>query len=506
MEKTLSTPTFKNKEKYKMSIDSYFTNIKAGAELIQTLSSSLYKNAYYVLDELISNSYDADATKVEIQITKERLSILDNGAGMDRTGLENYLWLGYSDKREDRKTGKLSRYTIGKFGIGKLSMHVICNKCKIITIKNNVQRILILDFEKILSHKSLSDEQIKISECPTTNADGTIIELLGLKKTLDEVKAIRRITRNMPLSPEFQVIVNEQTLRPENIVKGKEFSIDLELKQAGRVTGKLIHSDAPLGEFAGVYIKVYGRTVNADDPNIFDLGRVITSPGTFLARLYCVLYADGLDDTVLATRNGFFEESPKFIEFKDAILRKIKEMTKDIQSSQSKEELSYEKKLLEDVTRHQIEKMLIGAELPEDFLVKYSRRNDAKQVMSNIKAIEEKKEEQTKKEGEHKKPEEKENQPRLIKIGNKRYKFELEPMGKQAYECILDVNKAIFYINIDHPQYLYSRREGSLPHHFRRVIIFEIARAISGDSLTEFVNQYSNMMLQEIAIEENNPS
>ncbi len=146
-----------------MSTESYSTSIKAGAELIQTLSSSLYKNAYYVLDELISNSYDADATKVEIQISQDRLAIQDNGVGMDRKGLENYLWLGYSDKRDDRRTGKLRRYTIGKFGIGKLSMHVICNKCKIITRKNGVQRILILDFEKILAHKSLGDEPINVT-------------------------------------------------------------------------------------------------------------------------------------------------------------------------------------------------------------------------------------------------------------------------------------------------------------------------------------------------------
>ena len=489
-----------------MLAESYSTSIKAGAELIQTLSSSLYKSGYYVLDELISNSYDADATKVEIQISQEKLLIFDNGIGMDRKGLENYLWLGYSEKREDRKTGKLRRYTIGKFGIGKLSMHVICNKCKITTKKSGVKRVLVLDFERILAHKALSDEQINVDECPTEETDGTAIELLGLKKTLDKEKAIRRIARNMPLSPEFQVIVNEQPLIPENIVKGKEFPINLDLKQAGKVTGKLIHSDAPLGEFAGVYIKVYGRTVNADDPNIFDLARVISSPGTFLARLYCVLHADGLDDIVLATRNGFFEESSKFVEFKEAVLRKIREVTKDIQTSQSREELDYEKQLLEDVIRHQVESMLKGAELPEDFLVRYSRRNDAKQVMSTIKAIEEHKQERQKKESDYTKPEEKEPPPRLIKIGNRRYKFELEPMGKQGYECILDAGKSTFYINIEHPQYMFSRREGSLPNHFRRVIIFEIARAISGDSLSEFVNQYAGMMLQEITIKENNLS
>lgn len=78
--------------------------------------------------------------------------------------------------------------------------------------------------------------------------------------------------------------------------------------------------------------------------------------------------ANGLDSAVLATRNGFSEESPAFIEFREAVLKRIREVTRDIQTSQTKEELNYEKRLLEDVIRHQIENMIKGAELPEDFL------------------------------------------------------------------------------------------------------------------------------------------
>ncbi len=92
-----------------MSIREYCTSFKARAELIQTLSSSLYENAYYVLDELVSNSYDADATKVDIDFSQARLTIRDDGVGMDRKDLENYLWLGYSEKREDKKTSNLRR-------------------------------------------------------------------------------------------------------------------------------------------------------------------------------------------------------------------------------------------------------------------------------------------------------------------------------------------------------------------------------------------------------------
>ncbi len=478
----------------------YYTSIRAGAELIQTLSSSLYKNAYYVLDELISNSYDADATKVEVNILKNKLTISDNGVGMDREGLENYLWLGHSEKRNDRRTGKLSRYTIGKFGIGKLSMHVICNRCKIMTRRNGVKSTLLLDFNKILSHKNLSEEQIHVDESSTNQLDGTTIELLGLKQVISKKKAIRRIARNMPLSPEFQVTINKELLKPEDIIKGTDYPIQLDLKLAGKVMGKLIYSDTPLGEFAGIYIKVYGRTVNADDPNILNLTHLVANPGA-IARLYCVLHADGLDDIVLATRNGFYEEAPKFIEFRKAICKQIKSVLDIIQISQSKEELSYENNLLEDVLKSQVENMLKGSELPTAFPSRYMKRKDAKRIKKTLKLIEKRRMERAQTQAITAKTIQKQVASRVIKIANKTFTFELESMGKNAYECVLDVDKSTFYINIDHPQYIYSRIEGSLAHHFRRVIIFEIARAISGDSLIEFTNQYESIM-QEMNLEE----
>ena len=484
-----------------MSTTSYSTSIKAGAHLIQTLSASLYKNAYYVLDELLSNSYDADATKIAITISSDKITIHDNGEGMDKEGLDNYLWLGYSAKQRDRKTRRLKRHTIGKFGIGKLSMHVICDRCKITTIKNGVSRFLTLNFDKILSRKGLSEEKIKVVEDATLEQEGTTVELTGLKKTIDAKKATRRIARNMPLSPDFQVVINGNLLKPEDIIKGSEHEIELDLPQTGEVKGKLIHSDTPLGEFAGIYIKVYGRTVNADDPNIFDLMNTIARPGTFIARLYGVISADGLDDIVLATRNGFKEDSLKFVEFRNAVLKRIREITGNIQKSHSREELEYERKLLEDVIRHQIQAMLKGAELPEDFLAKYSKRPDAERVRSTLRKVEKHERQREKTEKRQEKSDPQKPPPRIIRIGRKRFRFELAPMGREAYECILDDGHAVFYINTDHPQYLYSRREGSLAHHFRRVVVFEIARAISGDSASEFVNQYEGMMLQDIEIQ-----
>ncbi len=479
---------------------SYYTNIKAGADLIQTLSESLYKNAYYVFDELISNAYDADATKVKISVADDEIILFDNGDGMDKDGLEHYLWLGYSDKQRDRTTKRLKRFTIGKFGIGKLSMHVMCDRCQIETTRKGIKRTLILDFGSVLSYKGLSDEQIEVIETLAKKGEhGTTIRLIGLKKKIDKDRAIKRIIRNMPLSQNFQVQFNNKILKPEDIVKGRKFKISLDLPLAGKVHGKLVYSDVPLGDFAGVYVKVHVRTVNADEPNLLGLFNLVRCPETFLARLYCVVSANRLDDIILANRNGFKEDSPKFLEFRQAILKEIRRMTSEIGSIQSQEEVQYEDQLLGDIIKNQIKKLFLGADLQEGFLIRYQRHENPR-VKRLIEKIERQKAKQTEyRESRINRVSEKD---RIIRIGTKHFKFELANIGREAYECILDSQKAIFYINIDHPQYLFSRKEGSLSHHFRRVIVFEVAYLMSGELADELVTQYQNMMQQNIDVQE----
>ena len=478
---------------------SYYTNIKAGAELIQTLSESLYKNAYYVFDELISNAYDADATEVKIRMTGDDVVFWDNGDGMDKEGLEHYLWLGYSDKQRDRTTKRLKRFTIGKFGIGKLAMHVLCDRCQIETICRGIKRTLILDFKTILSYKGLSDGEIGVTETRAREGEtGTTIRLIGLKKEIDKNRAVKRITRNMPLNPDFQIKFDDEILRPEDVVKGKNYTICLTLPLTGEVNGRLIYSDVHLGDFAGVYVKVHGRTVNVDEPDLLDLFNSVHCQGTFLTRLYGVISANGLDDIILANRNGFNEDSPKFLEFKKAILKEIRKATSDIVRIQSREELQNEERLLGDIVNKQIRKLFEGADLLEIFTTRYRKHNNPK-VKRLVREIERKKAQQI---GYEPKANRVSERDRTIRIGIRRFKFELASIGKEAYECILDGQEAIFYVNIDHPQYLLSRKEGSLSHHFRRVIVFEVARLISGELADELVVQYQNMMLQNIDSQE----
>src|SRR5947209_4301765 len=78
--------------------------------------------------ELVKNSYDANATVVEVEIKTlasasggAHVRIADNGVGMSADEVEHHwLRLGYSAKRDDRFTARGRRKT-GEKGVGRIS-------------------------------------------------------------------------------------------------------------------------------------------------------------------------------------------------------------------------------------------------------------------------------------------------------------------------------------------------------------------------------------------------
>ena len=56
-----------------------------------TIGERLYSESIELIRELVNNAYDADATEVNLLLTDDRIEIRDNGTGMDREGLKQYL-------------------------------------------------------------------------------------------------------------------------------------------------------------------------------------------------------------------------------------------------------------------------------------------------------------------------------------------------------------------------------------------------------------------------------
>jgi signal transduction histidine kinase len=96
------------------------------ARLILQLGRDSIKSHTTALVELIKNSYDADATKVEVEIFSNRgqnnlIRVADNGFGMTEKDIDNHwLRIGYSEKTLS-KMSKKGRRKAGEKGIGRIA-------------------------------------------------------------------------------------------------------------------------------------------------------------------------------------------------------------------------------------------------------------------------------------------------------------------------------------------------------------------------------------------------
>lgn len=95
------------------------------ARIILNLGRESIKDHTTALLELVKNSYDADATKVIIEIfckdDYKLIRVADNGIGMTEEEVDlNWLRIGYSAKRLDKFTTRKRRKT-GEKGIGRIS-------------------------------------------------------------------------------------------------------------------------------------------------------------------------------------------------------------------------------------------------------------------------------------------------------------------------------------------------------------------------------------------------
>lgn len=100
---------------------------KVDANALLTLGRNSIKDHTTAVVELIKNSYDADADTVLLEISARsartgQIRIADNGHGMSEKDVEeNWLRIGFSEKRAERTTTTYLRRKTGEKGIGRLS-------------------------------------------------------------------------------------------------------------------------------------------------------------------------------------------------------------------------------------------------------------------------------------------------------------------------------------------------------------------------------------------------
>lgn len=107
--------------------------VSISVHFLEQFSEQLYSSPNKAFEELLANSWDANARSAYIYLPSDVLGqdaafyVLDDGDSMDDRGLEDLWKVSYSNKATQATTS-IGRAMIGKFGIGKLATFVLANK------------------------------------------------------------------------------------------------------------------------------------------------------------------------------------------------------------------------------------------------------------------------------------------------------------------------------------------------------------------------------------------
>ncbi len=192
-------------------IDSTTHHIRPAGRHILTIGRDLIKDSYAAIVELVKNSYDADATKVDISFScvdkTTKIIISDDGHGMDYTTVTTK-WLvpSTNDKLQRRKSpdGRLMQ---GRKGIGRYAAAILGNEMLLTTHHDGQKTSILINWNDFENHQYLDEVELLVETAESSNPNGTIIEITDIKKqatwTDNEIKSLIKELRRL-LSPSFK--------------------------------------------------------------------------------------------------------------------------------------------------------------------------------------------------------------------------------------------------------------------------------------------------------------
>ena len=157
-------------------------HLKVDKKIVPLLSRATYENFPRALRELVSNAYDADATKVTITIEDDQIIVEDNGNGMTPDQFDFFLRIAGSERKQ-KTSSKYKRKRIGQFGVGFLAAFPFTNKLEIISTAENSNII----FHAIIPTEKFMKQEKHLKEVQE-------IEILG-NEFLDASKVDKHFTK-----------------------------------------------------------------------------------------------------------------------------------------------------------------------------------------------------------------------------------------------------------------------------------------------------------------------
>ncbi len=226
--------------------DQIFVRSHVARDLLQ--NAALFKTDKLVVWEYVANGLQYvdpgtnPVVKVLLDSKKKRITIVDNGRGMDWQGLRNFFIM--HGENIDRKEGRPGR---GRFGTGKSAAFGIAGLLHITSVRNGKRSQVELhrsDVEAMTSVDSIPVKTIE-TESATTEPNRTTVEIEEVHlKSLDQAGIIQYIERHLARWPKnATVFVNnhecefaeppvarEKRFTPEGLLRSKLGDVTLVIK------------------------------------------------------------------------------------------------------------------------------------------------------------------------------------------------------------------------------------------------------------------------------------
>ncbi|MBE0477853.1 ATP-binding protein [Candidatus Aerophobetes bacterium] len=289
---------------------------------IVTIGERLYGESIELVRELVNNTYDADATRVDITVDGKKIVVEDNGNGMSLEELKQYFNIGSSHKRRQKKSPKFEREMIGQFGIGKFASLAACKRFEVWTKKGNFCGAVTFDKNDWKKSKRNWYLPLRLFTPSAGRVDGTRITLTGLTKKfkIEDIKS--RLRETVPLSVHnFSVYLNEKKITPY-YVAGRSIPF-MEGTKYGAVHGEIVivtrgpFPDKP----SGIECKVKHVMVKRE---FFGLESI----SGIARKIYGVVNADFLP--VTSDRTGFIIDCPEYRAFQEVMKNVVVRVKEEI--------------------------------------------------------------------------------------------------------------------------------------------------------------------------------
>ena len=321
-------------------------------EIIHLFSEGLYKSPHKAIEELVTNSYDANAARVHILLPEADqnndvnsslpLWVIDDGHGMDVDGFRQLWRIAESNKAN--MAAQNGRSVIGQFGIGKLASYVLAWNLTHVSRANDRFLLTSMNFHDVTGQRLTDAQPISIS-LREVNEETARKHLAGIEErdevawnfmfgsdsqsvswtaaALSDFKDLYRrlqtgtlrwvLSTGLPLHTDFQMWLNGVRLTSSNetLKPIKTVQIDKDVLGIGPIKGTASIYERTLtggksdqiARSNGFFVRVRKRVINLED----ELFGLEAQNHSAWSRFALEVDADGLRDHLLSSREGVRE-------------------------------------------------------------------------------------------------------------------------------------------------------------------------------------------------------